>query len=733
MPRSQKTYAVFAKATWADDWAEAEAGVKCDGVSDAASPDVGESTLRFTYGRVQGEDGTWSTRMRITLGPYVKVAISQGIEDGEPVTRDWIGRVVNTVDNQSATLSFPDSEAEDPTLIETGQQVFHCRDFKFDLERTIIDASMVETSAGGVTRLQRVGRAIGFNLGQGRDADHERVNNMRVEDVPDEIHGPVRYSYFAFNLKDAVPWTVADILDYLLGYFSPRGTNGHDDFGWQKPGVEDVPILEALEPTARVHGKNLKAILDALIDRRRLAGWRVIMSIDDEGHEHPQIDVFTFNSSDITLPSGLVIPKNPNTVTWYFGDQIDIRSAKLIDDEGTHYEQVIARGQPLGFCFTIGDSRSNSVEPDWDQSTLQDIYDTAGTDQAGYAGLTNDADRLDWIHDHRVDPTVHKVYRYFRLAKAFAGSFGVTIVCPDYEDPELPTAFWYPGLKFIDKLPLLLDHDYATVDPVDIVDHTIAGSFPEYMRPFAVINTSPDDPMDPYYGTGEFWEFVHSIAGAGWLDATLPSGGESWSGSLKMQDHQPGFIIDVHGYQQHVLAKDEFEPANALDTANNAAFSRWQKMLVTVFMEADQHVEARYPADGDVATADLKRPLIIDVPNARLDYLAPDTVIGINPGGSLKTSSGGYVRDDRTLLKDIARSAWGWYGQTRKALTVTQRDLVCDLEVGQLITNIGSADNPIAVNSVITRIDFDLIQGTVTVQTQFGQFDPRNLGEPTIG
>jgi hypothetical protein len=735
MPRSQQTYAIYTKARWSDDWGIHFDGIKCDGFSEAASPDVGEATLCRSYGRIQDESGTWDTRERYEdFGPYVKIALNQGTEDGEPITRNWIGRVVNTVDNQLATLYFPDSEAEDPELIETGQQVFHCRDLKFDLERTIVDSSMVETSSGSI---QRVGRAIGFNLGQGRDADHERVNNM--SDVLDfqVVDGLLIESYFfAFNLKTARPWTVAEILNYLLRYFGPRNTAGDDIFQWRAPGVEDATILEALEPTARVHGKNLKAIFDGLIDRRRLTGWRVVIAVDEGGTERPQIDVFTFNNSPITLPSGLVIPANPNTVTWNFGDQIDIRSAKLVDDEGSHYEQVIARGEPLGFCFTIGDTRSHSVEADWDQSTLQDIYDTAGTDQAGYNSLnldngkSDDARRGDWIHDHRADPTLKKVYRYFRLSKAFAGAVGVTIVCPDYEEPDLPTAFWYPGLKFFDKLPLLLDHDYETVDPVDIVDHTIAGSFPEYMRPFAVINTGLDDPTAPGYG--DWWEFIHSVAGH-LLDATLPDGNRWWSASLKMQDHQPGFIIDVHSAWQHVIAKDEHEPANELDQEQFPATSRWQNILVTVFMEADQQVEARYPANGSVTSADLKRPLVINVPNARLDYLAPDTVIGLNPGGTLKTSTGGYVRDDRTLLKDIARSAWGWYGQSRKALTVTQRNLICDLEIGQLITNIGLEGSPIAINSVVTRLDFDLREGTVTVQTQFGQFDPRNLGEPTIG
>jgi hypothetical protein len=728
--RTQQQYLVYGKARWADDWTLL-ADVYCDGFTLVASPDVADATLRYNYGHIEPSYTTgYANRTRLAIdGWYVKIVVDQGDADD----RVWIGLVVSPVDNQLGTLELQSSEdpETEPEQVETGQQVFHCRGLEYLLERTVVDTGVVETSSGSE---QRVSRAIGFNLGQGRDADHERISNMGKTGERD---API----FAFNLKDAKQWSVADIITYLLHYHQPTDSGGQDLLDWQVPDTDDAKILAALEPTAHVHGKNLKSILDGLIDRRRLVGWCVnLLAATESSAERPQIDVFTFNAHEITLPSGLAIPANPDRTRWTFDRALDIRQAKLVDDDATRYDLVIARGQPLGFCITIGDSRSSSLEADWDQATLQDQYDTAGTDQTAYTNL-KDADgqpdiwkRQQYIAEFRRQPIFEKVYRYFRLTKTFSGALGGTIVCPDPDDPDLPTAFWYPGLKFLSKLPLLQDHDYETVDPEDIVDHTIAGSFPEYLRPFALINTGPRDPDDPDFG--DLWEFIDGLSrGRDLSDATLTSGGRSWSGTLKMQDHVPGVIIDTGGAPQHIIAADDFEPVDELEENSVEEWTGdliWQDILVTVFLEADQQAEGRWPESGSIPAGDVEKRLIIDVPEARLDYLAPNTVIGVNPGGTLKQSSGGYVRDDRKLLKDIARSAHGWYGQTRRALTVTQRNLICDKRIGQLITAIGP-DDEIVVNSVITKIAFDLVEGTVTIQTQFGQFDPRNLGEPTIG
>jgi hypothetical protein len=266
-------------------------------------------------------------------------------------------------------------------------------------------------------------------------------------------------------------------------------------------------------------------------------------------------------------------------------------------------------------------------------------------------------------------------------------------------------------LRFLDWLPLRTDYDYTTVEDFEATSLTITSSQPNYLRPFAVgkigsLYYRMDDP------------------GAGKATAeTLKDGGRSWAASIRIQDDCPGLFIDVHGAPQHIIAEDEFTPADTDDEEDADAQMDWKDIACTVFCEFDQHVEARYPSEELTTEADQVRELLIERPEYRLDYLTPNTVIGIDDAGALIQTDGGYVRDDRAAMQDIARSAYAWYGQTRKALTIVQNNLVCDHQVGELITSIGTAESPIEVNSVITKMFYDLRAGTVTVTTQYAELD----------
>ncbi len=190
-----------------------------------------------------------------------------------------------------------------------------------------------------------------------------------------------------------------------------------------------------------------------------------------------------------------------------------------------------------------------------------------------------------------------------------------------------------------------------------------------------------------------------------------------------MQDNCPGLFIDVHGGPQHIIASAEFSPADSDDSSDSDTYADWKDIRCTIFCEFDQHCEVKYPSEELTTDSDVVRELIIDQPHYRLDYLAPGTVVGVDKAGAVITTDGGYVRDDRGPMRDIARSAFAWYGQTREAITIVQKNLVCDRQIGELITYIGSATNQVAVNSVITKIVFDLLNGTVTVNTQYGELD----------
>lgn len=705
-PRIHQPHAVYTARLWGDEWTE-QPGVYCDSFSYAAAPDVSEAVLSFNYGKkLEANSGEFVTKgiKEGWGGLFVKVELQQTTEaDPEALPRKWIGVIVHITDNRQGLLTASSS----PAGVPTGQQKFHCRGLEFVLQRTIVDSSFVKKVGGDEVQ---VGRAIGFNLGPGRSTDHVRIPNM-------ELEGDRGYPVFAENLETTEEWDVRHIVDYLLAYHPPANIAGEDNLSWSAETEETAAILKALKPTAHVHGKTVKQIFDELIDRRRLCGYFIDYSGDDDS---PVLTAFTFNKDSISLPSGEDIPGNFNQSFWLFDTEIEIKSLQIVEDDATRFDVVIARGHPLGSCFTIGFDREETLEKDWDD-TLQDLYNEGASLADSYAAL-NDSEKMDANAEYRSTDKFKKVYKYFRLKPDWDGIIDGDEILPDPTDDtsESHSEWWNPGVKFLDKLPLLTDHDYIVVDEADTTDQTIDNSFPEYLRPFAVIAVEKEDESKRYY-------YLDRMPRGAINDTTTEgfaaTGGYGFSASIQMQDHVPGIIIDISGKPQHAIAIEEFISTADVDADDYPAEADWKDILVTVFAEFDQHVEMRFPEEALTTDTDVVRELVIDVPNARLDYLAPQTVIGIDADGQLIETDGGYVRDDREKLADIARCAYAWYGQTRRALTVVQRNLVTERSIGELLTIVGNITDQIEVNSVVTHLAFDLIAGTVTIQTQYAELD----------
>jgi len=710
-PRIHQAHVVHTREKWADEWTE-QPYLYCDSFSLVAGPDVAEATLSFDYGVITPSDSlNSSTRAKRELsGHYVRVMLDQFTEDDEETVVYWYGLVIDTTEDREATVNLND------TAVESGHQTFHCRGLEFLLQRKIVKTSWVTDTDGGEIE---IGRAIAFNAGAGRSSDHQRLGNK--SETPGERDAPI----FAFEiavggLKTEVAetlWSVQDIVVYLLHYHPPADIDGTDKLNWTSPDGGDAEILEKIFPVQHSHGKSIKQHLDELIDRRRLVGYNIIVQGEDDA---PKVNVFTFNKDTIDLPGGSTVPANGNQQTWYFDDDGTIETAVVNSDDATRYDRVIVQGAPLGACFTVahlsGGTPFDGLIKDWDDTSAT-AYDDGASADGGYSALIS-MDKQAANQAFRADDIFAKVYRAVMLDPGlFDGYANGETVCPDPtleidgEPGASPSPFWYPGLRFLDRLPLRTDYDYSTVEDFEATTLTIDSSQPNYIRPFAV---------------GKIGSLYYRLdqPGQGKSTAeTLRDGGRNWAASLRMQDDCPGLFIDVHGAPQHVIAEDEFTPADDDDEADADAQMDWKDIACTIFCEFDQHVEARIPSEELTTEADQVRELLIERPEYRLDYLTPGTVIGVDDAGALITTDGGYVRDDRAKMQDIAQCAFAWYGQTRKALTIVQNDLICDHQIGELITNIGSAESPVEVNSVITKMVYDIKAGTVTVTAQYAELD----------
>jgi hypothetical protein len=150
-------------------------------------------------------------------------------------------------------------------------------------------------------------------------------------------------------------------------------------------------------------------------------------------------------------------------------------------------------------------------------------------------------------------------------------------------------------------------------------------------------------------------------------------------------------------------------------------------MIVTVACELDSRTEAVWPEAESVDPedkGDVKRQVVIDVGNAgRLDYVVPDTVTGVDGAGELVRHAGGYVRDDREWMQDLAEYVYQWYGVTRRAFRFQMEQVLDILSVGQMITTIGSGDLELAVNSVVVAVTYDFHAQATYMETAFANLD----------
>lgn len=685
------------KAKWADAWTTIS-GLYCDWFKLTVSPDVAEAQLTRSFGSVMfaGTEAHVPAEPQDIVDYYVKVTLSQhvGLEaDPAASAITWYGVIVESQHDRQGLLDTGEI---------TGKQILVCRGLEYLLQRTTIDSSFVKTSAGE----QEIGRAIAFNLGGGDEAARFRQANRHT------AWGAQGAYIFAQKLDEGSceQWSSADIADYLLTYHAPLDKNAIEKIPFAMDAGFSTSVLSKFYPTMKAQGKTLKQCLDELIDRRRGLCWGLIVQTVLLV-ETPTIVVYNFNKDILVLPSGAVIPPNPSQGMWLLDNEQLVETHILGIDTSTKFDRAVACGERLGGCFTISNG-TTSLEADY-ESALVTAYEAAASGDAGYAAL-DDYAKLNANDHYRRSDKFLKVFRYFRVPPTWAGTISGNKTCPNPDDPAgAQTLFWIPGLRFQNHLPLLSETDYSNL--ASITSDTLADSKAEYLRPFALIYESS---TQRYYPLDKM-SLGEDLAG------DLPqSAGREWSANLRMQDDALGIIVDVHGYPQHAIASSDFTPADTVDELQGyAADLRWQDIHATVFCEFDQRLEAKWPTAAIVEDPDTLKEVRIEVPNARLDYVCTGTLIGVSAAGSALSSAGGYVRDDREFLQDVARSAFQWYGATRKSVSVTMESLVQEVALGTLITHVGNLGNLIEVNTLVTQQVFDLLADTLTTTTNFAELD----------
>jgi hypothetical protein len=438
--------------------------------------------------------------------------------------------------------------------------------------------------------------------------------------------------------------------------------------------------------------------------------------------------LFTLVSTTINLGDGNTLPANPNTLTLDFTADPWIESLEIRQTQQTHYDQIIARGEPKGSVFTVSGA-DGTIEADW-SSSQQTEYNQAASTASGYAGLT-EKEKMQRNDAFREQRSLERVYSWMRLPQDWDGMVNngegdgtntyafPTINQSTGEVVDATTTgdtFWLQGLRFQSHLPLYVDLDYSdyNIEEDSTINNLPAGSVPDFQPPLAAVKLLRAD-------SSTFYAHIDKVTAE-----QSPDAGNSnyvrWNADISMQDQSPGFKIKIHAEgrgQQHRLFLEEFTKADATDGWDNLPDMSWRdNLLLTVYCHADSYAECRVPKDSALTSIEITR-LVIDVPDAYMDWVAPGTVVGIKDGQLVRSESGGMVRNDFNRLQKVALLASGWFGVERSTAAIGYKRLAQIAKVGYLITTI----NGTAVNTVVTKVRYDFEAQKTTIQTQHGEMD----------
>lgn len=763
--RRAEQHAVYLRQRWTDDWT-AEPNLFCNWFNFTASPTISSAEFEWRYGEGlrQADEAFGQVERLDRLGWWAKVELVPAAVElehnpdgtwtashiGEEITGTreecfawlrtegllivWVGMIAEDGDSPEGALNF--SPAGVQKLLAYGPE--------FLLERQTIATSYFLDGSDE----KRIHRGLTFN-----DTNRVRpsggVDKRSGDDRPGNrsaVRGGGNTYLFAGDPATAAGWSSLDIADYLLGYQVPRD----EDYEQIVPIFLDADTsLDYLpswdRPAIDQHGRTLREALNELMDRRRMLGYELRYELVEEV-EMFRLYVFSFADEEIVLEEGKKFAANADQVSLDFDAAVEAADCHLKESATNQYDQVIASGARIVCCGTIA-GRDLTLAKHWTDDQAQ-AYNAAASGADDYADLEQ-FDKDDRNKAVRASEELRRVFSYFGLPDDWDGTVGdgenaegiVPLLDESLVDFAAADVAWYPGeLRFLDRLPLKTDHDYSGSKIADdlVADNTPPGRSWHYRDVFALLKLPPGPDGTPRSGGTRYAE-VTRLADGCLAEIYGDGAGTDFSCSVRPQPDGPGVIIRVHGgVGQHEIAGDDFVSLDE-DTDPPGTFDWRDNLIVTFAMEADIHVEALYPAElpdgldaAKILRIDASRSATNPEAVAGLHYVAPGTVVGLDDGKLVRTTSGGLVRDDRPLLERIARAAYEWYGRRRQALTIAYRRVCGEFRVGQLIAEIGSGETAEPVRSVVTEVRYDLARGEnethrTTIQTQWAELDVLRL------
>lgn len=660
------------------------------------------------------------------LGKYVRLTIPQ------PAPRTqlrWVGYIVATANERSAVKT----EGVDKVL--TGRkQVVRAVGLEYFLDRRQIDSARIY-NPDDPDEPVTIRRSIAFNKGQSRtDSDSLTRPNRSPHGV---AHPNVTVYEFAAHGDTPELWTTARVINYLLHYYQPVNTAGqHEPTQFLFDSQDQLDkMVDGVSPTLDPDGLTVFECLNKLLSTQRGFLWWLEFDEPTPTTHRARIRVETIVNDLTVLPSfGTepsiptfgVIPANRDQQTLDLETQRDIEDFVVKEFGSRVYDQVIARGSRMTSTVTLAirddELAYEELVIDWTEE-LQTEYDF-GVDSGDVTAEQNDA--------FRAAERFYRVYNAFRVSPDWDGKSGDGDEAErNWSFPQLSDTgsiadtleFNVDGIKLLNHTRLKRGWNYEDADNIE--ETTPAGTEPEYMPVFAIVKVA-DGVEEEETVHPDKYQFVDKLSRSGFEEDSTPVTGDiSTSYHVSAQHSVPGILLRPTNGINHKIALNHWNSEANL-TAHEPEVD-YATLRLTCTLEADAFCEGRYPEDEDLPDGVPLQSLIIYLGDEyRLDFLAANTVVDLGDGEPVLTT-GGILRDDRRQLRDVAQLAYEWHRENRQPVSITFRQIMNVFRLGMLITTIGVETPQVDVNTVVSTITFDFLQGTTTIQTSDQGLDVASL------
>lgn len=538
-------------------------------------------------------------------------------------------------------------------------------------------------TAGPGLDVIEIDRVVVFNEKnrKGRTTDGNRSADVDSNDI-----------YFFDNNDDK--WTNLDIVEYLLYYFAPDGMEIY--LTGQTEALDQ--IVEVFNPA----GKTLWQCLNHLIDRKRGLGFFPYVD-EDNG-----LKLHIFTTVEVDVPVGdKTLPANANQQ--YFELPSVFPNTHIVGDIEFHvsstntYDTIVVRGDRVRVAATF-----SYVDGTLDFNWNEDIE----SEYAGVDEKTRAADRY------------KGVYSRLKVSADWDGECGdgvggdkTNIFLTAKKDGTFDTDevgnFWRYEREFERSLFFRVGVDYSQANTPD---ENPDGAEPDYVPFMAIVKDDYDDNPE------------HESTGFFYLMDKLDTAGEGCHAvHVRPLDNELG--AEWTGSPRHQFAGADFIDPEA----EHQPFFDWRSVIITAVLVLDVRPAITLEnLDGNPMTSG--RTLYIDMPSVQTWYVAPGTVVDVREGELVPYGGESqYVRNDIEKLRATAAYAQAWYGVRRQAVTIPINMLGIFVNIGTLLTEIANAWMKEPVNTCVTGIEMDMVNGRTIIETGWAALDMELAGGFEVG